>query len=103
MAKKVSVTIEQMPQALEALNSALQRALMVMNQKNVDEATASISIKMNIDRVSNFPKVDYKTSIRVPIEMTDKGVAVKASQIYWDEDLRSFVMEVEGEQLKLEA
>jgi hypothetical protein len=103
MAKKVSVTIEQMPQALEALNSALQRALMVMNQKNVDEATASISIKINMDWKNGSPKVEYKTSIRVPIEMTDKGNAVNASQIYWDEDLRSFVMEVEGEQLKLEA
>ena len=100
--KKVKLGIEEMPQALEALNNALQRALLVMHQKNVDEATASISIKINMDWRNGCPKVEYKTSIRVPIEMTDKGSAVQAQQIYWDEDLRSFVMEVEGEQMRIE-
>ncbi len=101
--KKVTMEIEQMPEALNAFNSALQRALMVMNQKNVNEATAAITVKFEIDPISSHPRVTYKTSIRVPIEMTDKGTAVKASQIYWDEDLRSFVMELDGEQVKLEA
>ena len=101
--KKVIMKIQEMPQALAALNMALQRALLVMTQKAVDEATASISIKINMDSMNGRPKVEYKTSIRVPIEMTDKGDAVKPAQIYWDEDIRSFVMEVEGEQMKIES
>ena len=34
--------------------------------------------------------------------MTEKGTAVNASQSYWDDELHSFVMEVKGEQVKLE-
>lgn len=101
--KTVKMEIEQMPEALVAFNNALQRAMLIMNQKNVNEATAAITVKIDIDPLSGHPKVTYKTSIRVPIEMTDKGTAVKASQIYWDEDMRSFVMELDGEQVRLEA
>ena len=99
--KRVKMSIEERPGALEALNSAIQRAIMLMNQKAVNEATAAISIKIEVDPISDHPKIAYKTSIRVPIEMTDKGTAVHASQIYWDEELHAFCLEVDGEQVKL--
>lgn len=101
--KTVPVKIDEMPEALNAFNNALQRAMLLMNQKNVNEATAAISVKIEIDPISGHPKVTYKTAIRVPIEMSDKGTAVKASQIYWDDDMHSFVMEIDGEQVRLEA
>lgn len=100
--KKTLLEITEMPEALAAYNSALQRAMLVMRQKNVYEATAAITVKIEIDPLSDRPKVTYKTSVRVPIEITDKGTAVKASQIYWDEDMRSFVMEIDGEQIRME-
>ena len=100
--KRVRMEIEQMTAALEALNTAIQRAMLVMNQKNVSEATAAIAIKIEVDPISDHPKITYKTSIRVPIEMTDKGTAVHASQIYWDEEIHAFCLEVDGEQLTIE-
>ena len=102
MMKKVKMELEQMPEAREAFNSALQRALMIMHQKNVNEVTTAISIKIELDTVSAYPRITYKTTIRVPMEITDKGTAVKASQIYWDEDLRSFALEIDGEQVKID-
>ena len=100
--KKVLLGITEMPEALAAYNSALQNAMLVMQQKNVYEATAAIAVKIEINPLTDYPKVTYKTSVRVPIEITDKGTAVKASQICWDDDKHSFVMEIEGEQVRLE-
>lgn len=98
---KKSFRIEEMPRALEALNGAIQQAMLIMLQKNVYEASASIALHIDLSN-GDRPKVDYKTNIRVPIDMTEKGTAVNASQIYWDDELHSFVMEVKGEQVKLE-
>ena len=103
MSKRVRMRIEDMPEALEALNSSIQRAVMMMSQKDVAEATASIAINIWIDPISNYPKINYKTSVRMPLEITDKGVAVKASQIEWDADIQSFVMTVDGEQVRISA
>lgn len=101
--KRVKMSIEEMPGALEALNNALQHAMMIMNQKNVTEATAAISIKIDLDAMSDRPKITYKSSIRVPMEIKETGTAVNAAQVYWDEDLHSFAMEITGEQMQLEA
>ena len=100
--KRVPMTIEEMPSALEALNNSIQLAMMNMIQKGVSEATAAISVHIEVDPISGHPKIDFKTTVRVPIEMSDKGSAVRASQIEWDEDLHSFVMLIDGEQVKIE-
>lgn len=100
--KRVKMRIEEMPGALDGLNNALQNAMVIMSQKNVTEATASISIKIELDAMSR-PKITYKSTIRVPMEIKETGTAVNAAQVYWDEDLHSFAMEITGEQVKLEA
>lgn len=101
MSKRVRMRIEEMPAALEALNNSIQRAVLLMSQKNVAEATASISIQIEIDPISSHPRIHFKTAVRVPIELSDKGQAVNASQVEWDPDLNSFVMLVDGEQVMI--
>lgn len=99
--KRVPMTIEEMDGAREAMNSALQRAVMIMEQKNVSEATATIAVRIAMDPMGGRPEFTYKTTVRVPVEISDKGTAVKASQIEWDEDLRAFVLLMDGEQIKI--
>ena len=48
--KKTLLEITEMPEALAAYNSALQRAMLVMKQKNVYEATAAITVKTRSTR-----------------------------------------------------
>ena len=101
MSKRVPFTIEEMSGAREGLNNALQRAKLIMAQKDVDEATVTLAIHIE-ETPSGAAKMTYKSSVRVPMEIKDTGTAVNLSMIEWDEDLHAFVMVIDGEQVKME-
>jgi hypothetical protein len=97
-----SLKIEEMDAARDALNLAIQQAMMLMNQKNVMEASVGLSITIElcpgIDGL--VPRIGYKTNNNVPIKVTGQG-KINADQIYWDEDLHEYMLEVKGEQVRL--
>ena len=101
MSKRVPFTIEEMSGAREGLNNALQRAKLIMAQKDVDEATVTLSIHIE-ESPSGAAKMTYKCTVRVPMELKDAGTAADLSMIEWDEDMRAFVMIVDGEQVRME-
>ena len=100
MSKRVPFTIEAMGGARQGLNNALQRAKLIMEQKDVAEATVTLSIHIE-ESPSGAAKMTYKSSVRVPMEIKDTGTAADLSMIEWDEDLQAFVMVIDGEQMKM--
>ena len=99
--KRVPMNIDNMKGAKNALNEALQDAILMIHQKNVSEASVSMNVKIEVDS-RGFFRMNYKTSVKVPMEIKNNGLAVDVSGIEWDEKERAFVMEIEGEQTKLE-
>lgn len=103
--KKMEMRIENMDQALAALNDALQQAMTLIYQKAAGEATVGLTISMEMsegpESMSWYPSIKYKTSVRVPVEIRNTGNAINAQQVKWDNDERLFVMMVEGEQMQL--
>jgi len=99
--KTVPMNIDEMTRAKVALDQAIQRAMMIMTQKAAFESTVTLKLVFEIDPISNYPKIHYKTNIRVPIELGENGQAVNASAIEWDEDKQRWMMDVEGEQMEI--
>lgn len=99
--KRVPMTIDEMTRAKVALDAAIQRAMMIMNQKSAFESTVTLKLQFDIDPISNYPKIHYKANIRIPMEMAENGQAVNASRIEWDDDRQQYVMEIEGEQMRM--
>ncbi len=102
MSKRVPMSIDEMAEAKQALDLALQRALAVMQQKQAFECTVSLKVSIELDPISNFPDIKYKTNIRVPVEMSENGTAVKASMVEWDDVRQTYMLVVDGEQMKIE-
>jgi len=102
MSKRVPMSIDEMAGAKNALNNALQRAAMLMHQKSAFEAVVGLKIQIEIDPVHNYPRLKYKAAIRVPMEMSETGMAAEISAIEWDEARQEYIMELAGEQMKIE-
>lgn len=103
--KTVELKIENMANALEALNESLQLAARLIHEKNASEAAVTISIHMEM-RPDGFaswiPTIKYKTSVKVPVEIRNVGQATNAAQVYWDQEAMSFMMAIDGEQVLIE-
>ena len=103
--KTTVLSIEHMDQAREALNNALQLAMRLMQEKAAGEATVSMSISMEMrpdgGYASWIPVIRYKTGVKVPVEIKNVGQATNASQVYWDQDEMTYMMIIEGEQVRI--
>lgn len=105
--KKVPFTIESMEKAREALNIALSQALSMISQNGVMEAKVGIvfNIEMRPDaegQVGWLPIIKYRTSVQVPMKIDNIGTITNATHVYWDRDQGGYVMELSGEQMRLE-
>ena len=104
--KRVPFTIESMEKAREALNIALSQALSMISQNGVMEAKVGIvfNIEMRPDAETDgwLPIIKYRTSVQVPMKIDNGGTITNATHVYWDRDQGGYVMELSGEQMRLE-
>ena len=105
--KKVPFTIENMEKAEEALNIALSQALSLISSNGVSEAKVNLSFSLEMrpdanDGGSWIPNIKWKTSVQVPMKIDNVGSIPNAAHVYWDQDEAGYVMELTGEQLRIE-
>ena len=101
---KKHVTIEGLDAARNALNDAIEQTLLLMSQKNVMEGSVSLTLNFDMaqmDDQSYRPHIGYKTAINVPLKISG-GESMNAERLYWDPLMNRFVMEVAGEQVRMD-
>lgn len=104
--KNELLTIDSVVGAKQALNRALQMAVLLMYQKDAEEATVSMNISLELhpgmlDR-SWTPNIKFKTNVRVPMDVKEQGAERGMTQLYWDQDEQGWMVSIEGEQMKIE-
>lgn len=105
--KKLPFTIESMTKAQESLNIALAQAMSLISANKAEEAkvslTFSIGMKPDMDDGHSFiPDIRWKTSVQIPMKIENNGSLPEAAHVYWDQAEGGYVMELAGEQMKME-
>ena len=101
--KEERFEIQHMDRIRDALNEKLNQALALMSQKDASEAevTLKINLEMRGDMYSWLPIIKWKTSLKVPMQISDTGTEGMVSRVYWDQERAAYMMEIEGVQERI--
>jgi preprotein translocase subunit SecD len=97
--ERKSFCISNLKKVREGLDRALQTAMAARDQKGADEVTVTLGVRVSIDK-SGRERVDYKTKVRVPMDINDEG-SETFEQITWDEAEHEYSINMSGEQLSV--